>query len=164
MRIRILPLILAMIVVSAGLWGQQGGQQDPQVGTWKLNVAKSKFNPGPPPQSQTVTTKPYGNDGVTLSLDGLNARGEKFTIAYSAKYDGKEYPRIEAGAGAVSGQTVTLQRMDARTIERIAYLAGKKLTTERWVISPDGKTRTVNQTGANPQGVQVNIVMVYEKQ
>ena len=157
-------LTLAMLVVSASLWGQQGGQQDPQMGTWKLNVAKSKFSPGLPPQSQTVTTEPYGNDGVKLSLDALNARGEKFTIGYSAKYDGKEYPRIETGAGAVSGQTVTLQRMDARTIERIAYLAGKKLTTERWVISPDGKTRTVTQTGTNPQGVQVNIVMVYERQ
>ena len=153
-------LLLAMLVVSLSLWGQQ----DPQMGTWKLNLAKSKFSPVPPPQSQTVTTKPNGNDGVTLSLDGLNAKGEKFTIGYSAKYDGKEYPRIETGAGAVSGQTVTLQRIDPHTIERIAYLAGKKLTTERWVISPDGKTRTVTQTGANPQGVQVNVVMVYERQ
>ena len=157
-------LLLAMFGVSAGLWGQQGGQQDPQMGTWKLNVAKSKFSPGLPPQSQTVTTEPYGTDGVKLSLDALNARGEKFTIGYSAKYDGKEYPRIETGAGAVSGQTVTLKRIDPHAIERIAYLAGKKLTTERWVISPDGKTRTVTQTGANPQGVQVNIVMVYERQ
>lgn len=160
MRTRFLPLLLAMFAVSASLWGQQ----DPQMGTWKLNVAKSKFSPGPPPQSQTVTTELYGTDGVKLSLEALNARGEKFAIQYSAKYDGKEYPRIETGAGAVSGQTVTLQRLDARTIERIAYLAGKKLTTERWVISPDGKTRTVTQTGSNPQGVQVNIVMVYEKQ
>ena len=54
--------------------------------------------------------------------------------------------------------------MDAHTVERVAYLAGKKLTTERWVISPDGKTRTVTQTGTNAQGQPVNIVMVYEKQ
>ena len=153
-------VILSLFVFSLAAWAAD----DPQMGTWKLNVAKSKFSPVQPPQSQTVTTKPYGSDGVTLSLDGLNAKGEKFTIAYSAKYDGKEYPRTETGAGAVSGQTVTVKRMDAHTIERIAYLAGKKLTTERWVISPDGKTRTVTQTGTNPQGVQVNIVMVYERQ
>ena len=57
--------------------------------------------------------------------------------------------------GAVSGQTVTLKHIDSHTVERIAYLAGKKLTTERWVISQDGKTRTVTQTGTNTQGQPV---------
>ena len=153
-------VIFLLVVFSLAAWAAD----DPQTGTWKLNVAKSKFSPGPPPQTQSVTTKPFGNDGVTLSLDGMNARGEKFTISYSAKYDGKEYPRMEAGAGAVAGQTVTLQRMDAHTVERIAYLAGKKLTTERWVISPDAKTRTTFQTGPDPQGQQVNNVIIWEKQ
>ena len=153
-------LLLAMLVVSASLWGQQ----DPQVGTWKLNVAKSKYSPGPPPRSGTIAIEPYGTDGLKVAIELWNPQGEKLTIGYSPRFDGKEYPRIETGAGAVPGQTVTIRRMDTHTIERIAYLAGKKLTTERWVISPDGKTRTVTQTGTNPQGVQVNIVMVYEKQ
>ena len=160
MKVRTITLGLAMLVVFTGL----RAADDPQTGAWKLNVAKSKFSPGPPPKSQTVTVEPYGNDGVKLALEALNAKGEKLTIGYSARYDGKEYPRTETGAGAVSGQTVTLKRIDAHTAERIAYLAGKKLTTERWVISQDGKTRTVTQTGTNAQGQPVNIVMVYEKQ
>ena len=153
-------VIFLLFVFSVAAWAAD----DPQVGIWKLNVAKSKFSPGPPPKSQTVTVTPYGKDGVKLALEALNAKGEKLTIGYSAGYDGKEYPRTETGAGAVSGQTVTLKRIDAHTAERIAYLAGKKLTTERWVITPDGKTRTVTQTGTNAAGQAVNVVMVYENQ
>jgi hypothetical protein len=137
---------------------------DPQTGNWKLNVAKSKFVTATPPKSQTVTVAPYGKDGVSLTVDVLNAQGEKLNIQYSASYDGKPYPRTETGAGAVSGQTVTLKHIDAQTAERIAYLAGKKLVTERWIISKDGKTRTVTQTGVDAQGKPVNNVLVYEKQ
>ena len=151
---------LSLFVFSVAAWAAD----DPQTGTWKLNVAKSKFSPGPPPKSQTVTVVPSGKDGVKLTLEAVNAKGEKLNVGYSAGYDGKEYPRTETGAGAVSGQTVTLKRIDSHTAERIAYLAGKKLTTEQWVISPDGKTRTVTQMGTNAQGQTVNIVMVYEKQ
>jgi hypothetical protein len=111
-----------------------------------------------------VTIEPSGKDGIKLTLEAVNAQGGKLNVTYSAQYDGKENPRAETGAGAVSGQTVTLKRIDAYTAERVAYLAGKKLTTERWVIAKDGKTRTVTQTGTNPQGQTVNIVMAYERQ
>ena len=160
MKAEVISLVLAMFTICLGLWGQQ----DPQMGTWKLNVAKSKYSPGPSPRSGTITIEPYGTDGLKVAIELLNAQGERLTIGYSPRFDGKEYPRIETGAGAVSGQTVTVKRMDAHTIERIAYLAGKKLTTERWVISPDGKTRTTFQTGPGPDGKQVNNVIIWEKQ
>ena len=160
MKAGAISLVLAMFIVVAGLWSQQ----DPQVGTWKLNVAKSKYSPGPPPRSGTIAIEPYGTDGLKVAIELWNAQGEKLTIGYSPRFDGKEYPRIETGAGAVPGQTVTIRRMDSHTIERIAYLAGKKLTTERWVISPDGKTRTTFQAGPGPQGQQVNNVIIWEKQ
>jgi hypothetical protein len=160
MSAKTIAMLLATAVIAIGL----RAADDPQLGTWKMNVAKSKYSPGPAPKSQTVTVVPFGKDGVTLKLDAVTAKGEKSHIEYSVQYDGKEYPRIETGAGAVSGQTVTLKRMDAYTAERVAYLGGKKLTTERWVISKDGKTRTVTQTGTNPQGQTVDIVMSYERQ
>ena len=153
-------IVFSLCILGLAAWAAD----DPQTGTWKLNVAKSKFSPGPPPKSQMATVVPYGKDGLKLTVEVLNANGEKLNIQYSANFDGKQYPRTETGAGAVSGQTVTLAHIDAQTVERIAYLAGKKLVTERWVISKDGKTRTVTQTGANAQGQPVNTVLVYEKQ
>ena len=82
----------------------------------------------------------------------------------SAEYDGKPYPRIETGPGAVAGQSVTLKRVDARTVERIIYLGAKPVGTERWVISGDGKTRTVTQSGVDVRGKTINNVLVYVKQ
>src|SRR5439155_988934 len=95
---------------------------DIQTGTWKLNLAKSKFKTSTAPKSQVATIVSDGKDGVKLSVDVVNASGEKSTIAYTAQYDGKEYPRTETGAGAVAGQTLTLKRINASTIERITFM------------------------------------------
>jgi hypothetical protein len=137
---------------------------DPQIGHWTIDLAKSKYVSATPPLSSEVTTVPYGKDGVSLTVNMVNAKGEKLVIQYSAQYDGKPSPRTETGAGAVAGQSVTLRRIDARTAERIVYLAGKPVGTERWVISADGKTRTITQSGIDPQGKPINNVQVYVRQ
>ena len=69
----------------------------------------------------------------------------------------------ESGAGAVPGQTVSVKRIDPHTAERTTWLKGKKLTTEKWEISSDGKTRTVTQSGVDLAGKPVDNVVVYEK-
>jgi hypothetical protein len=137
---------------------------DPFIGTWKANVAKSSFSPGPPPTSVTVTIEPNGTNGIKVTVEAINAKGEKTNVQYSANYDGKEYPFEQTGAGAVSGQTVSLKRIDSHTVERTTYLAGKQLMTEQWVVSQDGKTRTVTQTGTNAQGQAVHNIVVNDKQ
>ena len=151
--------VLLVFIVCLAAWAD-----DPQVGTWKVNLAKSNFKTAPPPKSQTVTIVPAGKDGIKLTVNAINTNGEKSIIEYAAQYDGKEYPRTETGAGAVAGQTVTLRRIDSHTAERVAYLKGKKLTTEKWEISNDGKTRTVTQSGVSAQGQPVDNALVYEKQ
>ncbi len=137
---------------------------DVQVGNWKANAAKSHFKTSPTPQSQVVSVVPQGKDGVKVTVNAVNAKGEKSGIEYAGQYDGKQNPRTETGAGAVPGQTVTLKRIDAHTAERATYLNGKKLVTEKWEISADGKTRTVTQSGVDPAGKPVDNVIVYEKQ
>jgi hypothetical protein len=151
-------VLLSVLVGSVAAWAQ-----DVQTGRWTLSAAKSKFKTSTAPKSQVVTIVPDGKDGLKLTIDIVTAGGEKSAIAYAAQYDGKEYPRTESGAGAVSGQTVTLKRLDSRTVERVTYLKGKKLVTEKWEISRDGKTRTVTQSGAGPDGKPVDNTLVYEK-
>lgn len=137
---------------------------DPQIGHWKLDLAKSKFVTATPPQSSEATVVPYGKDGVSLTVTQVTAKGDKFVIQYAAEYDGKSYPRTETGPGAIAGQTVTLKRIDAQTVERIVYLAGKPVGTERWVISKDGKTRTVTQSGTDSKGKPIDNLQIYVKQ
>src|SRR5215475_10775070 len=66
-------------------------QTDPIIGTWKLNLAKSKLSPGPPPKSQTLTYEAVGQ-GVKVTVKGTDAEGKLIDIQSTANYDGKDYP------------------------------------------------------------------------
>jgi hypothetical protein len=151
-------------VVTVAFVSVAGWAQDVQTGRWTLNVAKSQFKTSAAPKTQIVTIVPDGKDGVKVTADVVRTNGAKAAFEYAAQYDGKEYPRTETGDGAVSGQTVTIKKIDNRTVERITYLMGKKLVIEKWEISRDGKTRTVTQSGVGPDGKPVDNVLVYEKQ
>src|SRR6516164_10917438 len=159
MHKRFVVALAVVVVVSAAGWAQ-----DVQTGRWTLNAAKSQFKTSAAPKSQIVTIVPEGKDGVKVTADVVRANGAKAAFSYAGQYDGKENPRTETGDGAVSGQTVTLKRVDNHTVERISYLKGKKLVVEKWEISSDGKTRTVTQSGVGPDGKAVDNVLVYEKQ
>jgi hypothetical protein len=151
--------LAVVLVVSVPAWAQ-----DVQTGHWILNLAKSQFKTSPAPKTQIVTIVAEGKDGVKVTANVVRANGAQAAFAYTGQYDGKEYPRTETGDGAVAGQTVTLKRIDNRTVERISYLNGKKLVIEKWEISRDGKVRTVTQSGVGPNGKSVDNVLVYEKQ
>jgi ABC-type transport system substrate-binding protein len=132
---------------------------DPAVGTWKLNISKSKFSPGPPPQSATVTYEETAH-GIKRTGEAVNAEGNKTSFDYTAQYDGKDYPVN----GNRNADTISLKRVNDRTVESTLKKDGKVVTTVRRVVSPDGKTMTLTITGTNAQGQKVNNVQVFDKQ
>jgi hypothetical protein len=152
--------MLAVVSVSCLALGAAVLAQDSNIGTWKLNVAKSKFSPDPAPKSQTLKIAPWGSDGVTFTSDGIDAEGKPTHFEFQAKYDGKDMPV----KGSPDFDTLAYKRIDANTIEATAKLKGKVVGTSRIVVSADGKTRTLNQTGTNAKGEKVNNTIVYEKQ
>ena len=111
-------------VLAAALSGSvlafQGGKPDPVIGTWTLNVAKSKFEPGPAAKSGTVTFMAAG-DGVHVVAE-IATPDSTMKTDYTANYDGKDYP-IKGMAGA---DMVSLKRIDAGSSER----------TEKWAARP----------------------------
>ena len=132
---------------------------DPIVGTWKLNVAKSKFSPGPAPKSSTVT---YTEDGewLVMKAESVSADGNPTTRNNRYKLDGKEYPfESPTGKGTISGKK-TGERRAMATVK----LDGGNSYTQETVISGDGKTRTVNTNGKNGQGQAMKNTVVYERQ
>lgn len=152
--------MLALVSASCLALGVTVLAQDSNIGTWKLNVAKSKFNPGPAIKSQTLKIEPWGADGVTFTSDGMDADGKPVTFEFQAKYDGKDMPV----KGTPEFDTLAYKRIDANTIEATAKLKGKVIGTSRAVVSADGKTRTLTQTGTNAKGEKINNTLVYEKQ
>lgn len=133
---------------------------DPQIGTWKLNVAKSTFNPGPAPKSGTTTIEAAGA-GAKVIVDQAAADGTARHWEFTANYDGKDVPIVGTNPDA---DTVARTRVDANTVQTISKKAGNVVTTQQSTVSADGKTRTVTTKGVNAAGKAVNNTAVYERQ
>ena len=126
---------------------------------WKLNLAKSKYEPGPPPKGPNFTKIEAMPGGLKFTVDGVNAEGKPTHFEWSAKFDGKDSPV----KGDPNRDTVALKKINDHTFELVNKKDGKVTTTARSVISRDGKTRTVTTTGTNAKGEKVNNVAVFEK-
>ena len=158
MKARIIALAIAMLAVSAGL----KADDNPLLGKWKVNLAKTKYNVGTPPENQFITYEMVG-DALKLTAEYDTAQGRR-TNTYTAKYDGKDYPFSSTAKDAVVGQTVRLKRTDANTTQRTTHFQGKQIGTVTEVVSKDGKTLTRTQKGVNAQGQPIDNVQVLDRQ
>lgn len=155
-----LGVLLAFgLVLGADIVNLSAQASDPRIGTWKLNVAKSQYSPGPAPQSLTVKVESSGK-GEKVTTESVNADGTRTATEYTANFDSKNYPLT----GSQIADTVSLKRIDARTTERTDKKGDKVALTLRRVVSQDGKTMTVTTKGTNAQGQAVNNVIVFDKQ
>jgi hypothetical protein len=132
---------------------------DPRIGSWKLNVAKSQFSPGPPPQSNTLVIEASGK-GEKVTTEGVSAQGRRAATQYTATFDGKDYPLT----GSQIADTVSLRRINARITVRTDKKDGKVIQTLTRIVSEDGKTMIVRANGMNAQGQPVESVGAWEKQ
>ena len=127
---------------------------------WKLNVAKSKYSPGPVPKSATTRIEAAGA-GATVTVDQEMADGSKRHWTFTANYDGKDSP---VTGNSPDADTVARTRINPTTVQTVSKKGGKVTTTQTSAVSSDGKTRTVTSKGVNAKGEQVSNVAVYERQ
>jgi len=149
-----LYVVIGLWVTTATLWAA-----DPFVGTWKLNLAKSKYSPGPPPKNLTITYAATEN-GIKATTEGVNAEGKPVASTYAATYDGKETP--VTGTGPYD--TIALKRIDPNTVELTTKKDGKVVSKGKRVVSKDGKVMTVTSKGTNAKGEPTDNVAVYDRQ
>jgi hypothetical protein len=152
----VVSLVAVMVLAFAGI---AFAQSDPAVGTWKLNTARSKYDPGPMPKSNTISITAVPN-GVHVVAKGEDAKGQPTGIDYTATFDGKDAPV----KGAPGYDTTSLKRVDANTTEQIRKKDGKMVQTVTRKVSADGKTMTVTTRGKDENGRALNTVAVYDKQ
>jgi hypothetical protein len=152
--------LVACVLAGVLAMGSALSAADSNIGTWKLNLAKSKYDPGPAPKSQTLKIEAWGTDGVKYTADGVDSDGKPTHWEFQAKYDGKFVPF----KGNLDSDMLSYKRIDANTIESTTTLKGKPASSTRAVVSADGKTRTLTQTGKNAKGQDIHNVIVYEKQ
>jgi len=146
-------LVVAVAMASA--------QANPALGTWKLNVAKSKGAADMPlPKSLTRTSEAMA-DGVKLTYKGVAADGSEIAFTFNVAYDGKDVP--VTGKGQPFGaDMIAVKRVDASTVESTLKKSGKVVARARTVVSADGKTVTITYVDA--MGMATGTVLVYDKQ
>ena len=132
---------------------------DAVVGTWKLNLAKSTFSPGPAPKSQTRIYAESAQ-GMTLTVKTTAADGKDSTSNLNFKEDGKAY----SVSGSPDFDMVSVTRVDALTVHSTQTKAGATVSTAVRTVSKDGKTLTFAQKGTHASGGKYDDVSVYDKQ
>ncbi|HZI48165.1 MAG TPA: hypothetical protein VFD75_10250 [Pyrinomonadaceae bacterium] len=153
MKIKAIALTISLVFVSVAM----GFQNDPNIGTWKLNEAKSKF--AGKARNHTVVYEAAG-DQIKVTVDGVDESGGTVHNEWTGKFDGKDYPVT----GDANSDVRSYRRVNANTLALTGKKGGKTTLTGRIVISRDGKSRTVTTTATDPKGKKVTTVAVYDKQ
>ncbi len=132
---------------------------DANMGTWKLNEAKSKFSPGAT-KNHTVVYAPAAGDMVKVTVDGVDKDGKPDHNEWTGKFDGKDYPVT----GTTAYDTRAYTKVDDHTMNMTIKKAGKVTATGKIVVSADGKSRTVTTMASDPKMTAMNNTAVYDKQ
>jgi hypothetical protein len=130
---------------------------DPMMGTWKLNEAKSKMAPGAP-KNNTVVYAAAG-DQIKVTVDGTDADGKSIHSEWTGKFDGKDYPVT----GDATADMRSYKKEGQNTLEMTNKKDGKVTSTGTLVVSADGKTRTVTISFTDAKGAKMTSTAVYDK-
>jgi hypothetical protein len=147
-----IALVGAFAATAQDTHNEQAAQNDRFVGTWKLNVAKSKFNPGPPPQGETVTIAPD-----KVSVEEVMADGKTQNWSYTPS------PGSTATITGLENSSVMEKKVNDHTMEH-TWKMGNATMQGRGVLSKNGKKMTYTLTGTNQEGKPLHNVLIFEKQ
>ena len=148
----VLTLVLCFVGVALCVADQAN------MGTWKLNEAKSKLGPGAP-RNDTVVYETVG-DNVKVTIDGTDKDGKATHNEWTGRFDGKDYPVT----GDPNSDERSYTKIDDRTLGFNIRKGGKATTSGRIVVSADGKSRTVTSRGTDSKGKKFKSIAVYDKQ
>jgi hypothetical protein len=158
-RGRTIASVVCLVVVSLLVTVPLVAQSDPAAGTWKLNTAKSRYSPGPVPESNVITIVAVDN-GLKVSAQGIGPDGKPTSTNYTVTFDGTDKPV----AGSPDYDSTSGKRINGNTTEQTRKKEGKMVQTQRREVSADGKTMTITTRGKDIDGRTINNVAVYEKQ
>jgi hypothetical protein len=153
MKAKTIALTISLFFASVAV----GFQNNPQIGTWKLNEAKSKF--AGKARNHTVVYEASG-DQTKVTVDGVDENGGSVHSEWTGKFDGKDYPVT----GDTNSDVRSYRTINKNTLAISGKKNGKVTLSGRIVVSRDGKTRTVTTTTTNAKGKRVTNTAVYDRQ
>jgi hypothetical protein len=147
--------VLALSLLGAIFVAGSAYAADPIVGTWTLNVAKSKFNPGPAPKAGTrVYTESAGLYTLDQKITGADGKVNSLHVQYR---DGQEVKNE-------GGPSTFAKKVNPNTWDFDVKMDGKVVGHVHRVVSADGKVLTVHNTGSQGNNAPADDTMVFDKQ
>lgn len=156
MIIRSTPRLLIAMAICAVASIASSQVSDRLAGTWRLNVAQSRYETGAPPKSQTTTLHAM-DGGLHEVVERVNADGTTTSWEVMAKYDGRDYPV----KGDPSRDTVAMTRVDQNTVDIVNKKAGAVVSRMRILVAADGRSRT--NTVTDPSGAKTTAVLFFDR-
>jgi hypothetical protein len=152
------------MVVTLALWFTTAAfslaaSMNPQMGTWKLNEAKSKFAPGAT-KNHTVTYTAAKGDMTKVTVDGVDKDGKAVHWTWVGRFDGKQY-KVK---GSAMADSIAYKPVNDRTNELTIMKDGKVAMMVKIVVSKDGKSRVVTTTTTDAKGKEHTDKAYYDKQ
>lgn len=129
------------------VWTRTGGAKiarDPFAGEWTEDLTRTRMRQG------LV---------VKIETDAAGAVHFQGDFSYTARFDGKQYDLVNS-----RNDTVTLERVDAHTVDCLYRRDDQVTQKDRWVVSADGQQLTLTTTGTLETGQQLNEKLVFKKQ
>jgi hypothetical protein len=152
--------VTAVCAVAMSVSSSAQAPPDPFAGTWKVDLAKSTYKPGPAPKSLTVDITAAADKTFKVAVDGVDPEGKPIKTGYTATRDGKDVPVT----GSPAFDTAALTQTGPNDVSIVYKKGGKPAVTAKASVAKDGKTMTVNYTGTDPKGQAINNVVLYVKQ
>ena len=160
MRMRaVLCLVVALAIAGVAMTSIVArAADDPMSGTWKVNLTKSKYDPGPAPKSLTATIKVENGTEIFVS-DGVDGAGNATHAMFTAKIGGPDAPVT----GIPYADTISLKRVKPNHTVATLKKGGKVTMTVHVVVAEDGKSRRLTYEGKNEKGKAVHDEVVYDR-
>ncbi len=152
-RIAVATIALSFLAAAAGF------AASPQMGTWKLNEAKSKMPQGMG-KNTMVTYAEQKGDKVKVTVEGVDKDGKATHSVWVGKFDGKSYPV----KGNLPYNSVAYKMVNDQTNDITTMKDGKMVWSGKIVVASDGKSRTVTVNGTDADGKKFKGKAVYDKQ
>src|SRR5262245_54459295 len=170
-------LVVAILAITLLLSQTPAQTMNPVIGTWKQNMEKSVYDPGPAPPKGLGAVRQYaaGADGSIVAVTfNIDAQGLPSLGAISAaNYDGKEYAQHTVATLATSlgshlapkiERTIAYTAVNPYTVQIVQRQDGAVISQNTRTIARDGKTMTEQYDYVDAAQKHVKNVLIFEKQ
>ena len=130
MRLTLIRALTTAAAATAVVAMMSAQTANPRFGRWKLK------SDAPAPQSNIMTYAPFGERGMRVTIDAVNASGQASQWGYTTNFDGKEEPMT----GTRSSETAAVRMITERIAEIVYRRNGQITQVLTNVLTPDGST------------------------